>query len=80
MDTRGDGINGIMGAFGRIGNKLDFIQVRYEEMAAFMAAPTRSVPGGRGSAWATSRPEQVHLLYGLYDEFWPALPHKSNSN
>ena len=33
----GDGINGIMGAFDRIGDKLEFVQVRHEEMAAFMA-------------------------------------------
>jgi pyruvate dehydrogenase (quinone) len=33
----GDGINGIMGAFGRGGDAVpEFIQVRHEEMAAFM--------------------------------------------
>ena len=34
----GDGINGIMGAFGRAGDDgPQFVQVRHEEMAAFMA-------------------------------------------
>jgi len=31
----GDGINGIMGAISRAQDKLEFIQVRHEEMAAF---------------------------------------------
>ena len=33
----GDGINGINGAIGRAGDKVDYIQVRHEEMSAFMA-------------------------------------------
>ena len=39
----GDGINGIMGAMNRAGGAIDgsgpleFVQVRHEEMAAFMA-------------------------------------------
>lgn len=33
----GDGINGLMGALSRSGNKMDFTQVRHEEDAAFMA-------------------------------------------
>ncbi|MDQ6746053.1 MAG: thiamine pyrophosphate-binding protein, partial [Actinomycetota bacterium] len=35
----GDGINGILGAFGRSmpAERPEFIQVRHEEMAAFMA-------------------------------------------
>ena len=39
----GDGINGVLGALDRFGGKIRFIQVRHEEMAAFMgAAPTTS--------------------------------------
>jgi len=34
----GDGINGVMGAFGRIGERMRFVQARHEELAAFMAA------------------------------------------
>jgi hypothetical protein len=33
----GDGINGIMGAFGRRAEDFDYICVRHQEMAAFMA-------------------------------------------
>ena len=33
----GDGINGLMGAFGRVGDGMKFIQARHEELAAFMA-------------------------------------------
>src|SRR5207248_7005705 len=33
----GDGINGLVGALDRARDKLDFVQVRHEEMAAFMA-------------------------------------------
>jgi len=33
----GDGINGIIAALGRAGDRFDFIQVRHEEEAAFMA-------------------------------------------
>lgn len=63
----GDGINGIMGAFGRIGDKLQFIQVRHEEMAAFMACAHAKYTGETGICLATSGPGAVHLLNGLYD-------------
>jgi pyruvate dehydrogenase (quinone) len=33
----GGGINGIVGAFDRASDLIDFVQVRHEEMAAFMA-------------------------------------------
>jgi pyruvate dehydrogenase (quinone) len=33
----GDGINGIIGAIDRAGDAVQYIQVRHEEMAAFMA-------------------------------------------
>src|SRR5579875_3632812 len=33
----GDGINGIMGAMGRAADRFDYVRVRHEEMAAFMA-------------------------------------------
>ncbi len=56
-----------MGAFGRIGDKLDFIQVRHEEMAAFMACAHAKYTGEVGLCLATSGPGAVHLLNGLYD-------------
>jgi pyruvate dehydrogenase (quinone) len=64
----GDGINAILGALDRAGGDPDFIQVRHEEMAAFMAcAHAKYSPGEVGVCLATSGPGAVHLLNGLYD-------------
>jgi len=62
----GDGINGIMGAFENV-EDLDFIQVRHEEMAAFMACAHAKYTGEVGVCLATSGPGAIHLLNGLYD-------------
>lgn len=63
----GDGINGIMGALDRAKDKIDFIQVRHEENAAFMACGHAKFTGEVGVCLATSGPGAVHLLNGLYD-------------
>lgn len=63
----GDGINGIMGAMNRADNKLNFTQVRHEEMAAFMACAHAKFTGEVGVCMATSGPGAIHLLNGLYD-------------
>ncbi|GAA0553089.1 thiamine pyrophosphate-requiring protein [Chitinophaga japonensis] len=63
----GDGINGIMGAFNRAKEKIDFVQVRHEEMAAFMASGHAKFTGEVGVCMATSGPGAIHLLNGLYD-------------
>lgn len=63
----GDGINGLMGALDRAKDKVDFIQVRHEEMAAFMACAHAKFTGGVGVCMATSGPGAIHLLNGLYD-------------
>jgi pyruvate dehydrogenase (quinone) len=63
----GDGINGIMGALKRAGKTLDFVQVRHEEMAAFMACAHAKFTGEVGVCMATSGPGAIHLLNGLYD-------------
>ncbi len=70
----GDGINGIMGAFDRIGDKLKFIQVRHEEMAAFMACAHAKFTGETGICLATSGPGAIHLLNGLYDAKMDHVP------
>lgn len=62
----GDGINGIMGAFGRQ-QAVEFIQTRHEEMAAFMACGHAKFSGEVGVCLATSGPGAIHLLNGLYD-------------
>ena len=64
----GDGINGIMGALQRAGDDAPaFVQVRHEEMAAFMACAHAKVSGRPGVCLATSGPGAIHLLNGLYD-------------
>ncbi|HEX7054269.1 MAG TPA: thiamine pyrophosphate-requiring protein [Burkholderiales bacterium] len=62
----GDGINGIMGAFGR-SKDVRFIQARHEELAAFMACAHAKFSGEVGVCLATSGPGAIHLLNGLYD-------------
>ncbi|MFU8814919.1 MAG: thiamine pyrophosphate-requiring protein [Pseudomonadales bacterium] len=63
----GDGINGIMGAIDRNSDKLEFIQVRHEELAAFMACAHAKFTGEVGVCLGTSGPGAIHLLNGLYD-------------
>ena len=63
----GDGINGLMGAFERMGEQMAFIQARHEELAAFMACAHAKFTGEVGVCMATSGPGAIHLLNGLYD-------------
>jgi pyruvate dehydrogenase (quinone) len=63
----GDGINAVMGALERAGGDPEFIQVRHEEMAAFMACGHAKFTGEVGVCMATSGPGAIHLLNGLYD-------------
>ena len=64
----GDGINGFLGAFDRAADRgPEFIQVRHEEMAAFMACAHAKWTGEVGVCMATSGPGAIHLLNGLYD-------------
>src|SRR5579884_1811297 len=63
----GDGINGLMGALARAGDKFELVQVRHEEMSAFMACAHAKFTGELGVCLATSGPGAIHLLNGLYD-------------
>jgi pyruvate dehydrogenase (quinone) len=63
----GDGINGILAAWGRADNKPQFVQARHEEMAAFEAVGYAKFTGHFGVCMATSGPGAIHLLNGLYD-------------
>ncbi|WP_038468657.1 thiamine pyrophosphate-requiring protein [Arthrobacter sp. PAMC 25486] len=63
----GDGINGILTAFGRADNHPKFIQSRHEEMSAFEAVGYAKFSGRLGVCMATSGPGAIHLLNGLYD-------------
>ena len=62
----GDGINGVIGALQRAGN-IEFIQVRHEEMAAFMAVAHAKFTGELGVCLSTGGPGATHLITGLYD-------------
>jgi pyruvate dehydrogenase (quinone) len=63
----GDGINGLIGALDRAQDWMEFVQVRHEEMAAFMACAHAKFTGEPGVCLATSGPGAIHLLNGLYD-------------
>jgi pyruvate dehydrogenase (quinone) len=63
----GDGINGLIGAFHEVGEDLEFIQTRHEEIAAFAATAHAKFTGEVGVCMATSGPGAIHLLNGLYD-------------
>jgi pyruvate dehydrogenase (quinone) len=63
----GDGINGILAAWGRADNDPMFVQARHEEMAAFEAVGYAKFTGRVGFCVATSGPGAIHLLNGLYD-------------
>lgn len=70
----GDGINGIMGAMGRASDRFDYVRVRHEEMAAFMAGAHAKFTGEVGVCLATSGPGAIHLLNGLYDAKMDHMP------
>ncbi|OQQ24446.1 thiamine pyrophosphate-binding protein [Prescottella equi] len=63
----GDGINGILAAWGRADNHPRFVQARHEEMCAFEAVGYAKFSDRVGVCMATSGPGAIHLLNGLYD-------------
>ena len=62
----GDGINGVLAALEKA-KSIEFVQVRHEESAAFMAGAHAKWTGEVGVCMATSGPGAIHLLNGLYD-------------
>jgi pyruvate dehydrogenase (quinone) len=63
----GDGINGILGAWREFEDRIDFVQTRHEEIAAFAATAHAKFTDEVGVCLATSGPGAIHLLNGLYD-------------
>ena len=63
----GDGINGLLAAWERAGDRPRFVQSRHEELAAFEAVGYAKFSGRVGVCAATSGPGAIHLLNGLYD-------------
>jgi pyruvate dehydrogenase (quinone) len=70
----GDGINGVLGALDRAGGKIQFIQVRHEEMAAFMASAHAKFTGEPGVCLSTGGPGATHMVTGLYDAKMDHVP------
>jgi pyruvate dehydrogenase (quinone) len=71
----GDGINGLLGGLARFGtDKIQFVQARHEEMAAFMASAYAKFTGELGVCIATSGPGASHLITGLYDARMDHVP------
>ncbi len=62
----GDGIDGVIGSLQKDG-EIEFIQVRHEEMAAFMAVGHAKFTGELGVCLSTGGPGATHLITGLYD-------------
>ena len=69
----GDGIDGVIGSLQKDGG-IDFIQVRHEEMAAFMAVGHAKFSGELGVCLSTGGPGATHLITGLYDAKLDHMP------
>jgi pyruvate dehydrogenase (quinone) len=63
----GDGVGGLDVALEKAKGFMHYVQVRHEEMAAFMASAHAKFTGQVGLCYATSGPGAIHLLTGLYD-------------
>ncbi len=70
----GDGVGGLDVALEKAKDKMEYVQVRHEEMAAFMAAGHAKFTGQVGLCYATSGPGAIHLLTGLYDAKMDHVP------
>ena len=70
----GDGVGGLDVAIEKAKDRMQFVQVRHEEMAAFMATAHAKFTGEVGVCYATSGPGAIHLLNGLYDAKMDHVP------
>ncbi len=70
----GDGVGGLDLALERAHDSMAYVQVRHEEMAAFMASAHAKFTGQVGLCYATSGPGAIHLLTGLYDAKMDHVP------
>jgi pyruvate dehydrogenase (quinone) len=70
----GDGVGGLDVALEKVKDSLQYIQVRHEEMAAFMASGHAKFTGQVGLCYATSGPGAILLLTGLYDAKMDHVP------
>jgi pyruvate dehydrogenase (quinone) len=70
----GDGVGGLDVALEQAKDTMHYVQVRHEEMAAFMASAHAKFTGAVGLCYATSGPGAIHLLTGLYDAKMDHVP------
>jgi pyruvate dehydrogenase (quinone) len=70
----GDGVGGLDVALEKAKDRMEYVQVRHEEMAAFMASAHAKFTGQVGLCYATSGPGAIHLLNGLYDAKMDHVP------
>ncbi len=63
----GDGINPLLASINTSENSMQFVQVRHENQAAFMACAHAKFTGDIGVCMATAGPGAIQLLNGLYD-------------
>ena len=70
----GDGVGGLDVALEKAKGFMEYVQVRHEEMAAFMASAHAKFTGEVGLCYATSGPGAIHLLNGLYDAKMDHVP------
>jgi glyoxylate carboligase len=66
----GDGINGVLGALSRSKAGIEFIQVRHEEMAAFMASAHAKFTGQLGVCLSTGGPARRTWSPGCTTPRW----------
>jgi pyruvate dehydrogenase (quinone) len=70
----GDGVNGLFEGLRTHQERIQFIQVRHEEAAAFAACGYAKFTRRLGVCLATSGPGGLHLLNGLYDAKYDGQP------
>jgi len=70
----GDGINPIIEAIRKRKDEIQFVGVRHEEAAAFMAGGFAKHTGRLGICIGTTGPGAIHLMNGLYDASFDCAP------
>jgi pyruvate dehydrogenase (quinone) len=70
----GDGINSIIEALRKRQDRIQYVGVRHEEAAAFMAAGFAKHTGRLGVCVGTTGPGAIHLINGLYEAALDGAP------
>ncbi len=70
----GDGINSIIEALRKRQDRIEYIGVRHEEAAAFMATGFAKHSGRLGVCVGTTGPGAIHLMNGLYEAALDGAP------